>query len=406
MNIRYKLFYILSALALIVFVGGCNMPSKMAAPTMDPGLIHTAAAQTVQAQLTMAAAGTAIVMPSLTPAVLQPGATATNTPTEYVPPAPLATNTPVPPTNIPVPPSATPILIPCDRASFVEDVTFPDNAEVAAGVTFVKIWRLKNNGSCTWNSSYSIVFENGDSMGAPASLQLTTNTVAPGQTIDVAVSLTAPNSAKTYQGFWKLRNGAGITFGIGEDAKSSFWAKVKVINPTTATPTATATNVATLAYDFIAQGPNAEWHNGSALISWGDPDDDSKGVAVDLKDTKLENGKVYAKGLATYPQFVDNGLVYGIFPSYTIQNGDRFRAYLGLKTDCSGGKVRYQLKYREGSNDTQVAEWLKACDGTVLSIDKDLSSLAGKTVQFILYVSAEGSYKDDHAVWAHVRIER
>ena len=34
----------------------------------------------------------------------------------------------------------------------------PDNTEIAAGTTFVKTWRLKNNGSCTWTSGYSRVF--------------------------------------------------------------------------------------------------------------------------------------------------------------------------------------------------------------------------------------------------------
>ena len=129
-------------------------------------------------------------------------------------------------------------------------------------------------------------------------------------------------------------------------------------------------------------------------------------MAVNLKDVKLENGSTYAKALATYPQWIDNGMISGLFPAYTVQSGDRFRAYLGFRADCGIGKVKYQLKYREGATDTLLGELIKSCDGAVLAIEKDLSSLAGKSIQLILIVSAEGTYKEDRAVWANPRIER
>ncbi len=381
----------LSVLVLIFALSACNF-NNAAQPTQPgPELAYTSVAQTVEAQLTQVAIATQMVAPTQTPVPVLPTATAT---------AVLPTNTPLPPTATAVPPTATSIPVPCDRASFVEDITYPDNKEVDAGATFVKTWRLRNNGSCTWNSSYALVFDRGDAMSGPASAQLTTGTVAPGQVIDVSVTLKAPTTPGTYQGYWLLRNGAGALFGLGGDARSSFWVKVKVINPATPTPSAN------VSFDFIGKGPSAEWHNGSTLLSWGDPYDDSPGVAVNLSNTKLEDNKTYGSLLATYPQKIDNGIIYGIYPSYTVQTGDHLRASLGFRTDCSGGKVKFVVKYKEGATETVLGEWLKSCDGGLVGIDKDLSSLNGKALQFILYVSSEGPFEGDKAVWVSPRIER
>jgi hypothetical protein len=122
--------------------------------------------------------------------------------------------------------------IPCDRATFVRDVTFPDGTDVLGGEVFEKTWRLKNNGSCTWNASYSVIFDSGSAMDGPASVTLTTATVAPGEEIDVTVQLKAPLDAGTYRGNWKLRNAAGVSFGLGPEAERVFWVEIEVAAPT------------------------------------------------------------------------------------------------------------------------------------------------------------------------------
>jgi hypothetical protein len=380
----------LGAITLFLVLGARNYFGGGQPTQPGPEAAYTSVAQTVEAQLTQAAIATQLVAPSQTAVPVLP----TNTLT------PLPTNTPLPPTLTPIPPTVTPIPIPCDRASFVEDVSYPDNTEVAAGTTFVKTWRLRNNGSCTWNSSYALVFDKGDAMNGPASAQLTTGTVAPGQLIDVSVTLKAPSTTGTYQGYWKLRNGGGAIFGIGANAQDAFWVKIKVTNPATATPSASTT------FDFVGKGSSAEWHNGSSILPWGDPADDSPGVATNLDSAKLEDGTTRSQILATYPQRIDNGVIYGIYPNYTVQNGDYLRSKLGFKTDCTNGKVKFVVKYREGSTETTLGEWLKACDGGIIAIEKNLSSLNGKTLQFILYVSTEGSPDGDKSVWISPRIER
>lgn len=375
----------------ILILAACNLPSGGAPSQGDPSLLYTAAAQTVSAQLTAAPSVTAGVVATATQPAL---------PTNTLPPTQTQ-----PPTATLVPPTATQVPVPCDRASFVQDVTYPDDSEVPVGTNFVKTWRLRNNGSCTWTSSYALVFVRGDSLGGPAALQFTTGSVAPGQTIDISVNLIAPATAGTYQGYWMLRNANGVLFGLGADAKAEFWVKIKAINPQ---PTSTSTPIVTLGFDFVAKGPSAQWRNNTQVIPWGDPPEDDPGVAVNLNNVKLENNKTYNNALATYPPFITDGFVRGTYPSYTVQTGDRFRTLLGFKADCGVGKVRFQVLYKEQGSDNEIAiaEWLKICDGNLLSIDQDLASLSGKTVQFTLVVRTEGDWKDDKAIWVNPRIER
>lgn len=199
---------------VIATLVGCNLPAAM--PTPDPGALSTLAAQTVQAELTRVALTQAL------PPVLE-------TPTSIsIPP------TEIPPTRTPIP-TATQTPLPCNQAKFVTDVTYPDGSLLTAGQTFLKTWRLMNGGTCTWTSGYQLMFDHGDPLGVPAGYaqSLTSGTVAPGQTVDVSVNLTAPATAGTYQGFWRLRDPGGVIFGT--TTGGPFWVKIKVVVATTVT---------------------------------------------------------------------------------------------------------------------------------------------------------------------------
>src|SRR5690242_768805 len=50
-----------------------------------------------------------------------------------------------------------------DSAILVQDVTVPDNAQMARSTKFTKTWRFMNNGKCKW-SGYTISFVSGDRM--------------------------------------------------------------------------------------------------------------------------------------------------------------------------------------------------------------------------------------------------
>ncbi len=212
---RIKSTTLVFILVTSIILAACHFPGM--GPT--PDLFATSAAETVSARLT------------------QPVEPGTDETTEPEPPV-IAT-TEAPPTEEPptptttLTPTITQTTIPCDRASFVSDVTIPDGEELEPNESFTKTWRLKNNGSCTWTSSYALTFDSGDSMSGPASKQLTSGTVAPGATMDVSVNLTAPSSPGTYKGYWKLRNGSGVNFGIGTGGVNPFWVEIKVVPNTT-----------------------------------------------------------------------------------------------------------------------------------------------------------------------------
>ncbi len=116
---------------------------------------------------------------------------------------------------------------PCNRATFIADVNVPDNTNFAGGTSFTKTWRLRNDGSCTWTTGYSLVFDHGYALGGPSSVSIPAD-VAPGATVDLSVNLTAPSDSGIYQGYWKLQDASGNRFGIGRDASVAFWVKISV----------------------------------------------------------------------------------------------------------------------------------------------------------------------------------
>jgi hypothetical protein len=143
----------------------------------------------------------------------------------------------IPPTLRPtktVPPSRTFTPSPdlsdpdCRRATFVADITVPDEWETAPGFAFTKTWRMKNTGICTWDSTYALVFDHGERMQAPDSQPLAEYPVAPGEMVNISVDLVAPDAEGSYQAFFKLRAPDGSTFGIGANADTAFWVKIVV----------------------------------------------------------------------------------------------------------------------------------------------------------------------------------
>jgi hypothetical protein len=94
---------------------------------------------------------------------------------------------------------------------FDSDVTIPDDTELAPGTDFVKTWRVRNSGTCAWESGTAWVFESGDKMSGPDSVGAPST--AAGDTADISVHLTAPVTPATYTGYWRMHRPAGEPFG-------------------------------------------------------------------------------------------------------------------------------------------------------------------------------------------------
>jgi uncharacterized protein YkwD len=163
---------------------------------------------------------------------------ATNTliPTEtLVTPLPEASLTPTPePTRPPNDPNCT------NSAAFVADVTIPDNSDITVGTTFRKTWRVSNTGTCIWASDYTLAHYSEERMNAPASVPLPLT--YPGQTADISIDLTAPNSVGKHQGNFVIRNPAGLIMQINNDSR--LWV---IINSTAAAAAPTAVPAAATA---------------------------------------------------------------------------------------------------------------------------------------------------------------
>lgn len=184
-------------------------------PTMDPAVVDTAVAATVSAELTRIAIENP--SPTAAPATDTPEATATFTVVPSPTISPLALD---------------------DHALFLADVTIPDGTQVVGGEPFTKTWRLQNIGLNTWTTDYSFVFVAGQIMdGFPFFLE---EEVPPGGTLDISITMIAPLTGGTYEGYWMLQNPDGLVFGIGEQANQAVLVSIVVIEPTVA-PTSTPT---------------------------------------------------------------------------------------------------------------------------------------------------------------------
>lgn len=94
---------------------------------------------------------------------------------------------------------------------FIDDITIPDDMQIAAGAAFTKVWRLRNNGDVNWTSGFTLRFKAGEQMGTTTSVPLPPCAV--GKTVDVALPLTAPNTPGTAFTDWMLHDADGNPFG-------------------------------------------------------------------------------------------------------------------------------------------------------------------------------------------------
>lgn len=197
MKIKLSIGFLVFALILTACA-----PATPIDPTPDVNAVRTSAANTVVAELTLTAV-------SFTPTSAPPTDTPEPTPTETQ-----ITIVSTDPTQIAL---GTPGAL-CDDYDFdisTLDVTVPDGTPMTPGQEFVKTWKIKNTGICTWNTEYQAIFSyssppNEDMDAQPIPLA---SLVAPGQEVEVSVQFKAPTTPGEYTGYWTMVNAAGIPFG-------------------------------------------------------------------------------------------------------------------------------------------------------------------------------------------------
>ncbi|MBN1453316.1 MAG: hypothetical protein JW963_20040 [Anaerolineales bacterium] len=247
-NRKYNFLSILILFTLLL--------SSCGSAAVETDTISTAVAMTVAAQETERAQATA------TPIATEAGRTSTPEAADVI-----STPTKAPTFAPPTAPGPIGSGDPCLLANLVSE-TIPDGMIMQPGETFWKTWRLKNNGTCTWNSAYKIVYWSGDLMGGLLEYQLPEE-VGPGEEVDITLYMKAPTSNGNYTSSWKLQSEWGGQFGVGQ-YDTPFWVKVNVNDESN--PDYGVTNVTyTVVRDPAAGCATNVWYYVHATITTNGP---------------------------------------------------------------------------------------------------------------------------------------
>jgi len=366
---------------LSILLAACRAPiiTVPQAPTPDLNALYTQVAGTLIAQGQVPSPTVTIPTSAFTqtPFVV----TATFSPTPLTPSA-TPSNTPVPATNTPA--------VVCNQAAFIKDVTVPDGTVMSKGQTFTKTWRIKNTGTCTWNSSYDIVFSSGTNLASNSSYDLPEQ-VDPNETVDISVPMKAPNSNDTYKSNWVLRSDTGTTFGVGGGGGVPVFALIKV-----------GSGGGNIQYSLVANYCDANWESGTNnSLPCPGTNSGTQGFVIRLNNPDLENKQENEPAIWVRPNHANSGYIEGLFPDYMVQSGDHFVATIGCLDNNNNCRVQFTLSYRKNNGTVvQLGTWDEKSDGLVTNIDFNLSSLAGTEINFILLVETNNSsFSEANAFW-------
>ncbi len=109
---------------------------------------------------------------------------------------------------------------------------------MAPGKSFVKTWRIRNDGTCPWGPGTTV-----DTLEMVGGSMLTGSTrvplnekVARGQTADISIKMEAPVADGTYRSEWKFRRSNGALFGLGASGATPFYVQIIVRSGATPPP--------------------------------------------------------------------------------------------------------------------------------------------------------------------------
>lgn len=204
-----KLKLTMIVILITILVAGCgssNVPNQESTP--DVAAIRTSAASTVVSQFTLTAAAFTPTTESPATEEATEAPAATSAP-ETTSPQATGTATQAPLAQVTNAQGTTVAL--CDALEFVADVNVPDGTNMAPGQDFIKTWRVKNAGSCTWGADYKLIYSYGEKMSGQ--WQPLNQVVQPGQEVELSVSFKAPDKVGEYVSAWQMTSPKGAPFG-------------------------------------------------------------------------------------------------------------------------------------------------------------------------------------------------
>jgi hypothetical protein len=175
-------------------------------------------------------------------------------------------------------------------------------------------------------------------------------------------------------------------------------------NPPTALPVVYHLNLPPqnqIQYDFFEHLCEAQWSNGAHFFDCpGDPADPNGSAS----QVTAQSGLAFVtdnQALLTIPAFGNNNSsIFGHYPAYVVQSGDRFKAALTVSfnknEDCA---LSFGLDYYDAQKQYHsLTEWPIDPTHALQEVDYDLSALNGQTVDFSLAVRYQGHDRCE-ALW-------
>lgn len=95
--------------------------------------------------------------------------------------------------------------------AFIRDVTIGEGESVPPNTTFVKTWRIQNNGNAAWPFGVFLKFTSGDQLG-PVNL-VSVKPLDAGEYYDLSVNMISPGKTGMYHGQWRMCTPTGQYFG-------------------------------------------------------------------------------------------------------------------------------------------------------------------------------------------------
>jgi hypothetical protein len=202
-------------LMIIIFLSSCGIFKGSGAETPNSFAKYTAAAETVGVVLTRES----LLTPSAT---INPTLTFTETP---IPTTAVPTETVISATLLPS--STATLQVNPDQAELISQ-SIVDGTQFTSGQAIKMIWVLRNIGSSTWTTAYSVKFFAGDQMEAPSTITIL-NEVKPLEQLEVSVDFIAPSDAGPKRSIWVLQNPDSENF-------YAFYLDIEVVSGTAPTP--------------------------------------------------------------------------------------------------------------------------------------------------------------------------
>ncbi|GAP21157.1 NBR1-Ig-like domain-containing protein [Leptolinea tardivitalis] len=345
--------------------------------------INAAVAQTLSALTTKVAEvqKTDEAKPTATTA---PTATQENTVAPTAAAQPAAQAAAVKPTNTLAPGKCT------DYASYVGDITIPDGTMVPPGTQFVKTWAVRNAGSCTWTSDYSLVWIGANQMSAPNRVPLTTENILPGQTAHVSVTLTAPQEIGSHVfSQWKLMNKNGQVFGIMDNKgkEQSIWSEIYVGKT----------------YNFIANACSATWTSSAGVLPCPGTKNDPRGFMYINTAPAIEGGiKENDPAIVMVPPKESNSFIVGQFPPIVVPEYSNLIFHFGCLEGYTKCNFRFRLTYSiEGGEEQELVnrvhgfgEWEEI---SIKLTQNNQYGMTGKATSFLFYIYPMEGSSDNYA---------